>query len=314
MTELLINQHIELTYKHSFLITAKKYQVIIGLREPNSLGQTLLKEGYPCKSFHMKAKSSPTGPTAGFITEKACYSKVLPNDYPKHDINILSAKAKGAKTIDLVISESRLRELLIGNLIDLGNEKYSAYYPGGEEKFFINKKGAVFDDNRNPVKVMTNPPQYGEQTTDLRPITADYDLFAIIPRENQSYNQLPLNIPPRPIKENYDIFKNHNLDFLKLKSVFGEGDKNMGNIHFFAKTIIKSLNNCVRDEGYKGGNLVWHGDETSNPFSPGFDINDHPIFFHPNGMILKVKEKSDLNKYYSIFKSQGFAPEYSSRF
>lgn len=270
-------------------MTAKKYRDIIGLREPNSLGQTLLKEGYLCKNFHMKAKSSPTGPTAGFITEKACYSKVLPNDYPKHDSNIQSAKAKGAKALDLVISESRLKELLIGNSIDLGNQIYSAYYPGGGEKFFINKNGKLFDYNKNPVKVMTNPPQYGEQMTVLRPITADYDLFAVISRENQSYNQLPLTVPPRFIREDCALFKNHNFDFAKPRSVFGEGDKNMGNIHFFAKVIIKSLNNYARDKGYKGGNLVWHGNETSNLFSPVFDINDYPIFFHPDGIILKVK-------------------------
>ena len=38
------------------------------------------------------------------------------------------------------------------------------------------------------------------------------------------------------------------------------------------------------------------------------------IFFHLNGVILKVKKESDLREYYSIFKSQGFAPKYSHRF
>lgn len=29
---------------------------------------------------------------------------------------------------------------------------------------------------------------------------------------------------------------------------------------------------------YSGGNLMWHGDEASNPYSDGFDIRDRPVF------------------------------------
>lgn len=58
-----------LLYVEAFKRVSSKYKVVLGIRAPNSLGETLLREGYPSKNFHMKAKSSPTGPTAGFIAE-----------------------------------------------------------------------------------------------------------------------------------------------------------------------------------------------------------------------------------------------------
>ncbi|WP_010598804.1 insecticidal toxin [Rickettsiella massiliensis] len=42
---------------------AEKNKVVIGLRDPNKMGQPLLQEGYGCKGFHIKAKSSTEGPT-----------------------------------------------------------------------------------------------------------------------------------------------------------------------------------------------------------------------------------------------------------
>ncbi|EAA2100039.1 hypothetical protein F9H41_21525 [Salmonella enterica subsp. enterica serovar Montevideo] len=62
-------------YSDAFQKCSNKYNVIIGLRYPSKIGQLHLKEGFPSKNFHVKAKSSVSGPTAGFIPEKALYSK-----------------------------------------------------------------------------------------------------------------------------------------------------------------------------------------------------------------------------------------------
>lgn len=299
-----------LLYGESFKSVAKKYNVILGVRAPNPLGMSLLKAGLPSKNFHMKAKSSPTGPTAGYITEDPVYSKVSPSNYKKQDATIEKAKSMGAKVVELSISEERKKELIVsGNMISLGNDMYSAEYPGGKKIFIIENDGRVLDSQKKPVMVMTNPPEIGCAEDSNKPITADYDLFTIIPHKNQSINQRPLLSRPKLIRGNF------NLDFVKPKSINGQSeDVNMGNLHHFGKVIVTSLNKEIKNEGYDGGKLVWHNDETGNPFSPGFDINDKPIYFLPSGEIVQVESLQQLKDLYSNLKDKGYTPEYSPIF
>lgn len=300
----------ELLYSQAFKRTASKYNVIIGVRAPNPLGETLLKEGFPSKNFHMKAKSSPTGPTAGFIAENPIYSKVSPSAYKKQSASIEKAKALGSKSVDLSISRSRIDELTAsGNLTSLGNDGYSANYPSGTQEFIIGQGGKVLSSEGKSVKVMTNPPEIGGKQGSNLPITADYDLFSIIPTVNQSVNERPLTVPPRLLRGNFS------LDFTRPKGKNGMNeDVNMGNLHHFGKTIVNNLNKEIRADGYNGGKLVWHNDETGNPFSPGFDKNDKPIFFLPSGATFQAENKSELLNFYSKLRSQGYSPEYSSNF
>ena len=88
----------------------------------------------------------------------------------------------------------------------------------------------------------------------------------------------------------------------------------MGNLHEFGKTIVRALNKEITAEGYQGGKLVWHNDETGNPFSPGFDIADRPIFVHPSEQINQVNSKQELLKFYTALRQKHYAPEYSPIF
>lgn len=302
--------NVNLLYINAFKRVSMRYNVVIGIRNPNPLGETLLREGYPSKNFHMKAKSSPTGPTAGFIAEKPIYSKVPASSYSKQSHYLASAVQKGAKAIELRISKGRINELIkTGNLNSHGCGHYSAKYPSGLQKFFIKDDGLVLDDKLNPVRVMTNPKESGSESASSLPITADYDLFAIIPRTNQSINIRPLSTRPKLVKGNF------NIDFLKPKALPGQSeDVNMGNVHFFGKTIINALNREIVSEGYRGGKLVWHNDETGNPFSPGFDIADKPVFTHPMGYVIQIHSLSDLRNFYVRLRQEGYAPEYSPIF
>ena len=300
----------DLLYADAFKRVARRYNVVLGIRMPNPLGRTLLNEGYPSKNFHMKAKSSQTGPTAGFITEDPIYSKISPSSYPKQSDYIASAVKKGAVAIDLRISKERIKELISsGHLMDTGNGHYYAEYPSGRQQFIINDEGEVFDEKFNPVRVMTNPPESGSHYADPRPITADYDLFSIIPSVNQSVNIRPLTASPKLLRGN---FKHA---FLKPRGLPGQSeDVNMGNLHFFGMTIIQALNKEIAAEGYKGGKLVWHNDETGNPFSPGFDIADRPLFIHPAGYLIQVHSKAELLDFYAQLRRENYAPEYSPVF
>lgn len=299
-----------LLYINAFKRVSSRYNVVIGIRAPNPLGETLLREGYPSKNFHMKAKSSPTGPTAGFIAEKPIYSKVPISSYSKQSNYLASSVQKGAKPIDLKISQLRINELIkTGNLTSHGGGRYSADYPSGRQYFVIRDNGQVLDDKLNPVRVMTNPKETGIEYTAPLPITADYDLFSIIPKENQSVNIRPVKTQPKLLRGNFD------LDFLKPKALPGQDeDVNMGNVHFFGKTIINALNREITFEGYRGGKLVWHNDETGNPFSPGFDIVDKPIFVHPAGYAIQIHSLSELRNFYGRLRLEGYAPEYSPIF
>lgn len=300
----------DLLYADAFKRVAMKYNVVLGIRMPNPLGKALLNEGYPSKNFHMKAKSSQTGPTAGFITEDPIYSKVLPSSYRKQSDYVASAVKKGAVAIDLKISNERITELInTGHLTDTGKGHYYAEYPSGRQHFIINDRGEVFDNKSNPVRVMTNPPESGSNFADPRPITADYDLFSIIPNVNQSVNIRPLTASPKLL---WGSFKH---DFLRPKGLPGQDeDANMGNLHFFGMTIVQALNKEIAAEGYKGGKLVWHNDETGNPFSPGFDIADKPIFVHPAGYLIQVHSKAELLDFYAQLRREKYAPEYSPVF
>ncbi len=86
----------------------------------------------------------------------------------------------GSESIDLFISKSRINELIDTGNYSLGENRYSAKYPYGTQEFEIGNNGRVLNSEGKPVKVMTNPPEIGERKSNSSPITADYDLFAII--------------------------------------------------------------------------------------------------------------------------------------
>lgn len=301
---------VHLLYANAFSRVAKKYNVILGIRAPNPLGQSLLRENYPSKSFHIKAKSSASGPTAGFIAESPIYSKVKMSAYKKQGEHIANILKKGAKALSLKISKQRIDELIHADVLeDLKNGQYQAYYPSGLHKFVIQDDGLVLDEQYNPVRVISNLPELDNPHAEPRPITADYDLFTIIPRENQSINLRPLVSAPKLMRGKF------NLDYTKPRALPGQNeDIDMGNLHEFGKKIVHSLNKEIKAEGYQGGKLVWHNDETGNPFSPGFDIADKPIFIHPLEPIIQVNSIQELLDYYKKLKSQRYAPEYSPIF
>lgn len=304
-----------LLYGKSFQETADHYNVVLGLRAPNPLGASLLEGGAPSKNFHVKAKSSPTGPTAGFIATEPRYSKVPADKFARQQGYIQDALNKGARSVPLALSQARIDELLAGGqMASLGRGHYRAHYPTGSHDFRLDATGAVFDADGAAVHVLTNPPEVGASTANPGPITADYDRFGIFPSRNQSNNVRPLKLAPVLRRGHWTAAK---LPFLaRTPSQEGVGeDPNMGNLHTFGQTIVRSLNRQISAEGYGGGKLVWHNDETGNPFSPGFDIADQPIFFIPGqAEPVQVHSTRQLLSLYDTLGQRGYAIEYSPVF
>ncbi|WP_017903738.1 anthrax toxin-like adenylyl cyclase domain-containing protein [Pseudomonas asplenii] len=305
-----------LLYGEAFQAVADRYRVVLAVRSPNPLGEQLLKQGYASKSFHVKAKSSGTGPTAGFVAVNPAYSKVEAQQLDGQRRSIDDALSSGASSVDLRLSRARIATLLESAHMKRDGTAYRAEYPSGLSALFrIDEEGRVFDES-GPVQVLTNP-------GDGRAITADYDLFAIYPRQAQSVNQRPLHVASRLVGHVCEGLRSRALPFTTERTAY-EGAReheDMGNIHGFGVTLVKALNQQIAAAGYTGGNLVWHGDETGNPSSSGFDPKDEPIFFFPADRQTgqapeprRVSSWAQLQALQGWLRDEGFHVEHSPRF
>ena len=325
-----------LMFSESLQKTADKYGVVIGLRSPSELGQIHLKEGYPTKNFHVKAKSSSSGPTAGFIAEKAKYSKMPSSQWEKQEGYIAEAQIKGSKLVDLSLSQVQIDNALDnGAMTKIKDNLFSATYHDEVVLFSIEPPDNIVREyNGVPVKVLTNPPESDGSESIQKPITADYDLFCIAPKVNQDVNLRPLIVGNKIIKFNQmkkaatisgkvaEYMRSGGASgFRRAQDIFvkGEGnpkglDKDKGNLHYFANVIINDINKNVNEEGFKGGKLVWHGEEIANPYSAGFDPADKPIFFIPKQSPQQIETKEELSALFNELREAGFAPDRNLRF
>lgn len=313
-------------YSQAMQKVADYYQCVIGLRYPSESAFGLLNEGMPSKNFHVKAKSSISGPMAGFISEKSEYSKVPPEKYANQSAKVKEALAKGANLVQLSLTGKRINELLdLGSMKETANKtgelrRFQASFAEGKiAEFVINKEGLVFEkDGVTPVNVLTNPPLINDKENQIldKPITADYDLFCIYPKKNLSNNPRPLNLTPA--FKSSTFIKNTLSQLFPLSQGNQQEDADMGNVHQYNKTVIKTLNKAVTTEGsdpYKGGTLFWHNDETGNPFTPGFSKADKPLFFIPSlSKPLQVDSLEDLNKLNEALSKIGYSPEINPKF
>jgi insecticidal toxin complex protein TccC len=211
-----------------------------------------------------------------------------------------------------------VNELLMkGHMSTYDHISFAATYHSGERNFIRDGNG-VFYDKDGPVKVLTNPREVTGAVggNSYSPITADYDLFGIYPKTTQSANIRPLRSAP-VLTRGTERLREIAAPLLQKSPNYSNAQENpdMGNLHEFGKRIVKSLNKEIERAGYTGGNLVWHNDETGNPFSPGFDPDDKPIFFIPREHgPRQVESKSELLALHNELKRLGYQPEYSAVF
>ena len=97
--------------------------------------------------------------------------------------------------------------------------------------------------------------------------------------------------------------------FTEAKGKAEAMDPNKGNFHPFGVAIINHINRSAQEQGYLGGNLVWHGDEAGNPFSAGFDPADAPIFFIPGHSPIQVFSKEELLQLHAKLREHDFIAE-----
>ncbi|MDE1461045.1 anthrax toxin-like adenylyl cyclase domain-containing protein [Spartinivicinus poritis] len=320
-------------YGEQIQTVANKNNTVLAIRAPNEHSLGLLQEGYASKNFHIKAKSSSGGPTAGFVVTDPMLSKVRGQGdaaIAKQQKTINEAKQKGAQEVQIELSESRVQYLENSQLIaTIASNKSSKIirgnYSNNSYEFFQldkttegtwklfhlpNYQSPSNPGGKIPVKGLTNPPVPGAKSPagSKAVVTADYDLFGVWPTKNRSNNPRQINTAPRPINGNV---ANRYIEHIRGP---GEADPNMGNIATFTQQIVRQLNQNVEVAGgYQGGYLFHHGDETGNPFSPG---QDYPIilFIPGESKPYVINNNTELKHTYQVLKETGFTVEVNPAF
>lgn len=311
----------EIPFQRAFQHVADDKDVVIGIREPNRLGASLLREGYASKSFYVKAKSSVSGPTAGFVVADPELGKLGTSGEEQQRKYIDDALKHGAGKVPLRLSEERVKELRELGLLRgrLPGAVYAGY--GATTRYFEMRRlrhvselpWAVFHESGAPVESLSNPQRLGGPTGPKAAVTADYDLFGLFPRPNRVNNVRPLNPVARTVGPNKAGIGKHADAYLNAIRLTGRPmDPDLGNFHYYGETIRNALNKRITEQGYRGGTLVHHGDETNHPYSQG---QDFPVrFIVPHRPALLVNNDAQLLRAYGWFGQLGYSVEVNPAF
>jgi insecticidal toxin complex protein TccC len=315
----------EIPFQQAFQDVADDMNLVIGLREPNPLGASLLRDGYASKSFHIKAKSSVFGPTAGFVAAHPAFGKLGWAGQDGQREYIDSAIEQGAGKVPLQLSNERVEELINLKLMKREtSDTVLARYGKDTYRFTMRRQPnsaelpwAVFHDTGEPVEILSNPKGLRGPIGPKSAVTADYDLFGLFPSGNRGNNDRPLNPVARLMGRSVqDGIKQRASAYLsRLRQTGRPSDPDaadLGNFHHYGKTIKDALNVRVNQLGYRGGSLIHHGDETSNPFSQG---QDFPLrFVVPGKPAMLIENNEQLQWAYRWFRQLGYSVDINAAF
>ncbi|RLA59337.1 MAG: hypothetical protein DRR04_08755, partial [Gammaproteobacteria bacterium] len=248
----IVQEHAE-----AFSEVAGRSNKIIMMRPVNPHATDRIISGAATKGMNIKGKSADWGPQRGMIPVDPMYSKMATPDgqlatgVTPHKIKLygeLNNKALGKPWEEFVDGKWVKRE---------------AKQPIAQE---------IEIDGPNGEKIMvladfSNPP---------RPITADYDLFAVSSKRGSG----GLIDDPEQVAE-------------------------MGSIGHNEVTTMNRLNDAAKRAGYDAGNVVHHG--PANRFANEFEAADFPItVFLPNGDVQLLHSANEVRKFYENWASEGF--------
>lgn len=248
----MVPEHLE-----AFSEVAKRDGTILLFRPVNPHATALIKGDAATKGMNIKGKSSDWGPQAGMIPVDPIYSKM------------------GTPTGELAtgVTPKKIREYHELNKKALGQDWYK--YKDGKwvkqkPKKAIAQELEIEGPDGKKIKVLadfSDPP---------RPITADYDLFAVSSKRGSG-----------GMVDNPDQMAE------------------MGNIGVNEVETMNRLNDAAKNAGYKGGNLVHHG--SANRFANELEAADFPIpALLPNGDVKLIHSPSDLRKLYEKYANRGY--------
>jgi len=244
-------------HAEAFSKVAQRNGEILLFRPVNPHATKLIAEDAATKGMNIKGKSSNWGPQKGMIPVDPMYSKM--------------GKADGSMATG--VTKKKIKEYHELNKKALGQE-WSKYENGKwvvqKRKKAIAQEIEVDGPNGKKIKVLadfSDPP---------RPITADYDLFAVSSKRGSG----GMVDNPEQMAE-------------------------MGNIGHNEVETMNRLNDAAKLAGYKGGNVVHHG--AANRFANEFEAADFPILtLLPNGDAKLIQSAGELRKLYEKYANRGF--------
>lgn len=285
----------------AFQAVCNIYRVVIASRELNPLCTDLLLEGYAAKGFHIKAKTCDERfpLAAGFVPYVAQLTKRT-QPIEKQSSAVAHAISYGAGTVELVISDDRLRKLRDNGLIalkPLTHEMQEAVTVKADSGSSVFRFAVTRDRASNRwqvwwtgptqsqwtrLKVLTNPERKSHYKD---AVCGDYDLWGVFP--HQSANDLgirdrPAQVPATLMKgtspyihnlaQEAGLVENKNM----LAEIASHEHPHLGNLSYATRKIRDALNQQCR--GMENP-VVMHGDYCGHPFG---DIDFPLIFFFPD--------------------------------
>ncbi|HDR7714177.1 TPA: calmodulin-sensitive adenylate cyclase, partial [Bacillus cereus] len=299
--------------------------IYVLFRPVNKLSTALIENGAATKGLNVHGKSSDWGPMAGYIP----FDQDLSKKYGKreavekgnkdnmesiHDNDGSNGKDEIIK-MPLIIDTNRINELqssssnIIKGVKEYRENNTTYLVPildNTTYEFRINK-------NTNEVQYRTKE---GEKSTlgieiklwkavevmgkvvngVSKPLTADYDLFALAPNLEKIRQIIP-NEQLDKISSMKPIDKLRETTKLLIKHGLKRENKNDGKgvLSHWQREIIIKLNESAKKGGYTGGNVINHGTEQDNTDYPE---KDETIFIvSPKGETVLIIGWEDVQKF-----------------
>ncbi|EJR80282.1 anthrax toxin-like adenylyl cyclase domain-containing protein [Bacillus cereus] len=308
----LVPEHVE-----KFKNVAKERNVFIFVRPVNKLATSLIKEGAATKGMNVHGKSSDWGPAAGYIPFDQNLSKKHENKVAVEKGNAdnkesLQEHKNEISKVKLKLDDNRIADLEKAGLISI-REKIS---DNGKDYNIIKTENWIYDFR---IDRLSHEVQYktknGKHTIlgekfgwkDLevmakivngnnKPLTADYDLFALSPTLTEIKKYIPTQEWEQAVIDKKPLDKLKNITNLLIKyGLKRESFDGMGQMPNWQVDLIDALNKAARDSGYEGGTVVNHATEQDNE---RFPEQDNEIFIiTPNGKLILTKSWKDTRKF-----------------
>ena len=244
-------------HAEAFSKVARESGEIIMMRPVNPHATERIVSGAATKGMNIKGKSADWGPQRGMIPVDPIYSKM---GTPEGGLatGVTPEKIKSYRELNNKALGKPYEELVDGKWVKRKPKKPIA------------QEIEVDGPNGEKIKVLadfSDPP---------RPITADYDLFAVSSKRGEG----GLVDDPEQVAE-------------------------MGSIGRNEVATMNRLNDAAKQAGYTGGNVVHHG--PANRFAGEFEAADFPItVFLPNGDVQLLHSSNEVRRFFESWSEKGF--------
>lgn len=315
---------------------AEAKKSVFMIRPVSPYAAYFLRNGYPCKYFLIKNKSCKIGMAAGLIPDNPLFSHVKQSEYKNHAKQIAHAFEEDQKLTGGVLSKGtltlpteRITELL--ELECAKEEKYThpsdptiRKFTWEKEEDETSKKTMVnayakpkpgepdqyeFFTNEEctePLQVISRQVTNHENVQEIKPITADYDLFAVLDK----WSEFDRNEDKRPFRTQgsaAQIAANIANEKQRLAKDLAEEkvytgpteDPLQGNVSKRIQSILPNVNEYIRQadplrQG-TGRETLFHNDETHNPYASVLLENMPLLMFLPEDVRLGLPNQKPGN-------------------